>query len=93
MTNNSNPVVVPTKIEAFVKQVSTIPAPNFNPFVCADSVAIQAYENIFLVVFSGVKKAVNFDLIYPWIPQGYRCSGLAFMGNNLTLDIQKFNLN
>lgn len=92
MIFNKNPVV-PTKIEAFVKQVSTVPAPNFSPFICADSVDIQAYENVYLLVFSGLQKEVNMSLVYPWIPIGFRCSGIALMGDVLTLDIQNAVIN
>jgi hypothetical protein len=92
MTNNINPVV-PTKIKAFVKAVSTVPAPNFDPFIYAENVDIQPFENCYSIVFFGLKKTVNMSLVYPWIPTGFRCSGMALMGNILTLDIQNAVIN
>lgn len=92
MTNNINPVV-PERIKAFVKRVSTIPAPNFDPFVSADSVDIQAFENSYSVVFSGLQKPVNLSLVYPWIPKGYRCSGVAWLDSIFTVNIQNSLIN
>ena len=87
MTNNINPIV-PERIKAFVKAVSTVPAPKFSPLICANSIDIQGHENSYSIVFSGLQKEVNLGLIYPWIPKGYRCGGVALFGDLLTVNIQ-----
>lgn len=87
IANNINPIV-PERIRAFVKAVSTVPAPNFDPFICAESVDIQAFESSYSVVFTGLKKTVNMSLVYPWIPMGFRCSGVAWMDSILTVNMQ-----
>jgi hypothetical protein len=92
MTNNIYPIV-PTKIKAFVKAVSSVPAPNFSPLVCADSVDIQSHENSYSVVFSGVKTKVNLSMIYPWIPKGFQCSGFAIADDLFTVNIKNALIN
>ena len=88
MLNNINPIV-PERIRAFVKTVSSVPAPNFDPFICAERVEIQTFESSYSVVFTGLKKPVNMALVYPWIPTGFKCSGLAWAdATMLTVNIQ-----
>ena len=92
IANNINQIV-PEKIRAFVKAVSTVPAPNFDPFICADSVDIQVFESCYSVVFSGLQKPVIWALIYPWIPKGFRCSGVTWTDTILTVDMQNAQIN
>lgn len=86
VTNINHPI--PPKIEVFAKTVSSIPAPGFEPLVCAKSYEIQTYKNSYSVLFSGLKKEVNLALLYPWIPKGYRCAGVALADDVLTVNIQ-----
>ena len=78
------------KIEAFVQAVTKIPAKGFNPIVPSKSVKIEVGNDNWQVSFVLEQNvAISMNLIYPWIPNEYKCDTIEISDGILTVGIRR----
>lgn len=70
--------VLPIKISAFVRAVTTSPVVGFPPILPCDDVEVEEYPNDnWSLTFYSELLITNIRMVLAWIPKGYRCSGIG----------------